>query len=128
MSNIPTGLKYSEDHEWVSIEGDHATIGISDHAQSELGDLVFVEVDGEVDDSITKGDQFGSVESVKSVSDIIAPISGTITEINEILDDQPEILNEDPYEKGWLVKIKISDLSELDDLLSADEYAALINN
>lgn len=123
--NIPAELKYSRDHEWVKIEGNHATIGITDYAQSQLGDVVFVEVP-EVDTEITVGTGFSVVESVKAVSDIYAPIGGKIVKVNDALTDAPEIMNEDPYGEGWLAVIKIADPAELDHLLSSAEYEKFI--
>ncbi len=119
--NIPDNLKYTKDHEWVKIEGDTATIGITDFAQSELGDIVFVEVDT-VGEELDKEETFGSIEAVKTVSDLFMPVGGEVAEFNEELEDTPDIINKDPYEKGWIIKVKISDASEADDLLSAEEY------
>jgi len=121
----PTELKYSRDHEWVKIEGNRVRIGITDFAQSQLGDVVFVEVP-EVDSNIAAGAGFSVVESVKAVSDIYAPVGGVIVEVNEALADTPEIMNEDPYGEGWLVVIEIADSAELGELLSSDEYEKLI--
>ena len=121
---VPSELKYSKDHEWVKIEGNTATIGITEYAQNELGDIVFVELP-EVDDEINEGDTFGSVESVKTVSELYAPISGKVLEANEELEDSPEFVNESPYEKAWMVKIEITDESQLDSLLSADQYSEM---
>lgn len=119
----PKGLKYSREHEWVSVEdGDTGVIGISDFAQNELGDVVYVEVP-EVGEKISKDDPFGAVESVKAVSDLYAPASGTVTEVNEALPDTPELINEDPYGEGWIIKVTLSDLDELDDLMTPEEYA-----
>ena len=123
MSKTPTELKYAATHEWVRVEVDVATVGISDHAQDALGDLVYVELPS-VGDSVQAGDEAGVVESVKAASDIYAPVSGEIVEINEALADSPETVNSAPYTDGWLYRIRISDASELDKLLSADEYAA----
>ncbi len=119
--NIPENLKYTKDHEWVKIEGDTATVGITDFAQSELGDIVFVEVDS-VGEELDKEETFGSIEAVKTVSDLFMPVGGEVTEFNEELEDTPDIINKDPYGKGWIVKIKVSDAAEADDLLSAAEY------
>ena len=124
--NTPSELKYTKDHEWVKIEGNVATVGITDFAQGELGDIVFVDVDS-VDDELATGDVFGSVEAVKTVSDLFLPISGKVIEFNEALEDEPELLNSDPYGKGWIIKIKPSDLSEFDSLLDASAYRNLIN-
>lgn len=123
MSNTPAELKYAASHEWARLDGDIVTVGISDHAQDALGDLVYVELPS-VGDSVQAGDEAGVVESVKAASDIYAPVSGEIVEINEALADAPEIVNSAPYTDGWLYRIRISDASELDKLLSADEYAA----
>jgi glycine cleavage system H protein len=119
--NIPTDLKYTEDHEWIRVEGDEAYIGITDFAQSELGDIVFVEVET-VDEELDKGDSFGTIEAVKTVSDLFMPISGTVLELNEILEDTPDVINSDPYGEGWIIKVKVADTAELDDLLDADAY------
>jgi len=123
--NIPAELKYTKDHEWVKIEGDLATVGITDFAQSELGDIVYVEVET-VDETLDAEEIFGSVEAVKTVSDLILPLSGEIIEFNESLEDEPEKVNTDPYGDGWMIKLKPSDLSQLDDLLSAEDYKTLI--
>ncbi len=117
----PNNLKYSEDHEWVKVDGDTVTIGITEFAQSELGDIVFVELPDEGDE-IEKGEDFGSVESVKTVSELYAPVSGEVIEINEELEDSPELVNESPYEEAWMLKIKISDESQLDELMDAAAY------
>lgn len=123
MSQTPEELKYSASHEWARLEGDIVTVGISDHAQDALGDLVYVELPS-VGDRVQAGDEAGVVESVKAASDIYAPVSGEIVEINEALADSPETVNSAPYTDGWLYRIRVSDVSELDKLLSADEYAA----
>jgi glycine cleavage system H protein len=123
--NIPKDLKYTNDHEWVKIEGDVATVGITDFAQGELGDIVYVEVET-VDESLDREEVFGTVEAVKTVSDLFAPLSGEIIEFNEALEDEPEKVNSDPYGDGWMVKIRFSDASEIDDLLSAEEYSEVI--
>ena len=123
--NIPSELKYTKDHEWVSVEGDIATVGITDFAQSELGDIVYVEVET-VDETLDAEEIFGSVEAVKTVSDLFLPLSGEIIEFNKTLEDEPEKVNSDPYGEGWMIKIKCSDLSQLDTLLSADDYKNLI--
>ena len=122
---VPSELKYSKEHEWVKVEGNTVTIGITEYAQGELGDIVFVELP-EVDDEINEGDTFGSVESVKTVSELYAPVSGKIVETNEELEDSPEFVNESPYEKAWMVKVELSDESQLDELLSADQYSEMI--
>ncbi len=122
---IPPVLKYSKEHEWVATEGSVATVGITDYAQDQLGEIVYVELPA-VGDKISKDDPFGVVESVKAVSDIYAPLSGTVIEINEDLPESPEVVNEDPYGDGWLIKVKISDAAELDDLLDNEEYEELV--
>ncbi|MCX7568945.1 glycine cleavage system protein GcvH [Tumebacillus sp. DT12] len=126
MSNVPSNLKYSKEHEWVRVEGNRAYIGITDFAQSELGDIVFVELP-EVGTTLTANETFGTVESVKTVSDLYAPISGTIVEVNTELNDAPEKVNEQPYEGAWMLVVEVSDASELDNLLSSDDYTAHIN-
>ena len=123
--NIPVELKYTKDHEWVKIDGENATIGITNFAQGELGDIVYVDVDT-VDDTVEKDEVFGSVEAVKTVSDLVMPLTGEITEFNEALEDEPEKVNSDPYGEGWMIKISILDSSQIDELLSADDYSALI--
>lgn len=123
--NIPSELKYTKDHEWVRIDGDIATVGITDFAQGELGDIVYVEVET-VDETLDKEEVFGTVEAVKTVSDLFLPLSGEIVEFNEVLEDQPEKVNTDPYGEGWMIKIKISDASEVEDLMSDEDYKALI--
>ncbi|MCC0888161.1 glycine cleavage system protein GcvH [Staphylococcus aureus] len=122
---VPNELKYSKEHEWVKVEGNVATIGITEYAQSELGDIVFVELP-ETDDEINEGDTFGSVESVKTVSELYAPISGKVVEVNEELEDSPEFVNESPYEKAWMVKVEISDESQIEALLTAEKYSEMI--
>lgn len=123
--NIPSELKYTKEHEWVKIDGDIATVGITDFAQSELGDIVYVEVET-LDETLDKEEVFGTVEAVKTVSDLFLPLSGEIIEFNEALEDEPEKVNSDPYGDGWMVKIKISEPSEVEELMSADDYKALI--
>lgn len=123
--NIPAELKYTKDHEWIKIDGDIATVGITDFAQGELGDIVYVEVDT-LDEVLEKEAVFGTVEAVKTVSDLFSPLSGEIIEFNEALEDDPEVVNSDPYGKGWMVKIKFSDPAEVDELLSDAGYKALI--
>lgn len=123
--NIPANLKYTKDHEWVSVEGDVATVGITDFAQKELGDIVYVEVET-VDQTLAQDEVFGTVEAVKTVSDLFLPLSGEIIEFNEELESEPELVNTDPYGAGWMVKVKISNNSEIDNLLSADDYKTLI--
>ncbi len=123
--SIPENLLYTEDHEWLRIEGDEAYIGVTDFAQKELGDIVFVEVET-VDETLEKGEAFGTIEAVKTVSDMFMPVGGTVLELNELLDGEPEIINKDPYGKGWIVKIAMTDKSELDQLLDATAYKANI--
>lgn len=123
--NIPEELKYTADHEWIKIEGDLVTVGITEFAQGELGDIVYVEIETE-GDSLDKGEVFGTIEAVKTVSDLFMPISGEISDFNEDLESAPETVNSDPYGEGWMVKIKLSNPSELDDLLSAETYKELI--
>jgi glycine cleavage system H protein len=123
--NTPKELRYSEEHEWVRVEGDKVRIGITDFAQSELGDIVFVELP-EVGTEITANEPFGSVESVKTVSELYAPISGKVVEVNEALNDNPEYVNESPYEKAWMIVVEPSDMSEIDNLLTAEQYEAMV--
>lgn len=123
--NIPENLKYTKEHEWVLIENNVGTFGITEYAQGELGDVVFVDIDESLSE-ITKGASCGTIEAVKTVSDLFAPFSGKVVEINSALKDSPELLNSDPYGQGWMIKAEISDLSELSDLMSADEYRNLI--
>lgn len=122
---IPEDLRYSKEHEWVRLEGDVATIGITDYAQGELGDIVFVEVDT-IGDTVATEEVFGTIEAVKTVSDMFSPLAGEVIEFNERLEDDPELVNTDPYNEGWIVKFKVSDASEVEGLLSAADYAALI--
>ncbi len=123
--SIPTNLKYTKDHEWVSIDGDIATVGITDFAQHELGDIVYVEVET-LDQTLNKDEVFGTVEAVKTVSDLFLPLSGEIIEFNTALEADPEKVNSDPYGSGWMIKIKVSDLSQWDELLTNEAYSALI--
>jgi glycine cleavage system H protein len=123
--NIPQNLKYTKDHEWVRVEGDIAIVGITDFAQHELGDIVYVEIET-VGETLDREEVFGSVEAVKTVSDLFMPVSGEVLELNEELDANPELVNTDPYEAGWMVKVRLTDSSEVDSLLSADDYQALI--
>ena len=123
--NIPEELKYTEEHEWVKIEGNIATIGITDFAQGELGDIVYLEIDS-LDSEIALNEVFGTVEAVKTVSDLFMPVGGKVIEMNSTLEDKPELVNEDPYGEGWIIKIDISDLSEVDNLLSPEEYKNMI--
>ena len=123
--NIPADLKYTSDHEWVRIEGEVATVGVTDFAQGELGDVVFVEIETE-GETLDKGETFGSVEAVKTVSDLFMPVGGEVTEFNEGLADEPELVNKDPYGKGWMIKIKIADAAELEGLMSAEDYKKML--
>lgn len=123
---VPDNLKYTKDHEWLRIDGDDAFVGITDFAQGELGDIVFIEIETE-GETLDKEEVFGTIEAVKTVSDLFMPVGGEILELNPALEDNPELVNKDPYDKGWMIKIKISDSSELDDLLSTDEYKDLIS-
>lgn len=124
--NIPTNLRYTSDHEWIRVEGNEAYVGITDYAQSELGEIVFVDVNT-VGETVAKGETFGSVEAVKTVSDLNIPVTGEVLEFNETLNDQPELVNNDPYGEGWMIKIAIKDAAELDDLLDAAAYETLIS-
>jgi len=123
--NVPANLKYTKEHEWIRIEGDVAYVGITDYAQSELGEIVFVEVET-VGETLKEGEVFGTVEAVKTVSDLYLPIDGEILEFNESLMDAPELVNDDPYNDGWMVKVAVSDATQVDNLLSAADYEALI--
>lgn len=125
MMNIPENLKYTKDHEWVRVEGESVVVGITDFAQKELGDIVYVDVDTE-GDTIEQEEVFGSVEAVKTVSDLMMPVSGEIVTFNEVLEDEPELVNSDPYGRGWMIKVLVSDFTELDSLLSADQYKELV--
>ncbi|UCF39337.1 MAG: glycine cleavage system protein GcvH [Acidobacteriota bacterium] len=123
--NVPEDLQYTKEHEWISVDGKIVTIGITDFAQQELGDVVYVELP-EVDQNLEKEESFGSVESVKAVSEIFTPLDGTVTEINEDLADAPETINEDPYGAGWMIKLELSDTEQLDELMSAEDYIAYV--
>jgi glycine cleavage system H protein len=123
--NIPSELKYTKDHEWIKIDGDAATIGITDFAQSELGDIVYVEVET-LDETLDQEEVFGTVEAVKTVSDLFLPLTGEITDFNEKLEDEPELVNSDPYGDGWMIKMKFTDASQVEDLLSAEAYKELV--
>lgn len=125
--NFPENLKYTKEHEWISIEGDIATVGVTDFAQGELGDIVFVEIETE-GETLAKDEVFGTIEAVKTVSDLFMPLSGEIIEINTNLEDAPESVNEHPYDSGWMVKIKLSDTSELEGLMDVESYKALTGN
>lgn len=124
--NVPKELKYTKDHEWLSLDGEVATVGVTDFAQSELGDIVYVEVET-LDETLEKEEVFGTVEAVKTVSDLFMPISGEVIEFNEKLETNPEVVNEDPYGEGWMIKIRVSDENELNELLSSDEYQGEIS-
>ena len=124
--NVPKELKYTKDHEWLSLDGEVATVGVTDFAQSELGDIVYVEVET-LDESLEKEEVFGTVEAVKTVSDLFMPISGEVIEFNEKLETNPEVVNEDPYGEGWMIKIRVSDENELNELLSSDDYEGEIS-
>jgi glycine cleavage system H protein len=123
--NVPANLKYTKEHEWIRVDCNYAIVGITDYAQSELGEIVFVEVET-IGETLKEGDVFGTVEAVKTVSDLYLPIDGTVIEFNEELESTPELVNDDPYGKGWMVKIELSDVSQAESLLSASEYEALI--
>ena len=123
--NVPAELKYTKEHEWIRVEGEEAVVGITDYAQSQLGDIVFVECET-VGDALEAGETFGTIEAVKTVSDLYLPVAGEVLEFNEELEGEPELVNKDPYGKGWIVKIKIRDETELDGLLNADAYKAII--
>jgi len=122
---FPEGLKFSKEHEWVLVEGKIATIGITEFAQEELGDIVYVELP-EVGEKVVKDDPFGAVESVKAVSDVYAPVSGTVLEINDLLPDNPETINDDPYGDGWMIRVEMTDSDDLKDLMSGEEYAEYV--
>ncbi|MDB4795896.1 glycine cleavage system protein GcvH [Flavobacteriales bacterium] len=124
--NIPQDLRYTKEHEWVRLDGDTATIGITDYAQGELGDIVFIEVET-VDEEVAVEEVFGSIEAVKTVSDLFSPLSGVVTEFNEALEDTPEAVNNDPYGTGWIIKMKIADTAEFEALMTAEAYVALIS-
>jgi glycine cleavage system H protein len=126
MMNIPADLKYTEDHEWIRVEGDIAVVGITDFAQGELGDVVFVEIET-VGEELEKGETFGTVEAVKTVSDLFMPVGGEVLEVNEALADEPELVNKDPYNAGWMIKVKMNNVAELEGLLSAAGYEKMIN-
>ncbi len=123
--NLPEQLKYTKDHEWISLDGDVATVGITDFAQKELGDIVYVEVET-LDQDMEADEVFGTVEAVKTVSDLFLPLAGTIVEFNEELETTPEVVNADPYGKGWMIKVKVTDVADFDKLMSAEDYKKLI--
>jgi glycine cleavage system H protein len=122
---IPAALQYTQDHEWVRVDGDIAIVGVTDFAQGELGDVVFVEIETE-GETLDKGETFGTVEAVKTVSDLFMPVGGEVTEVNQALADEPELVNKDPYEGGWMIKVKMGDASELDDLMDAKGYQKML--
>lgn len=124
--NFPTNIKYTSEHEWIRLEGDEAYVGISDYAQDQLGDIVFVDIPTE-GETLAKGDTFGTIEVVKTVSDLFMPVGGEVIEINPNLEDQPELVNKDPYGEGWLIRIKPTDVTDMDDLLDTAAYKQLIN-
>jgi glycine cleavage system H protein len=123
--NIPANLKYTKDHEWIRVEGENAYVGITDFAQGELGDIVFIEIET-VGETLKREEVFGTIEAVKTVSDMFMPVSGEILEMNSAIEDTPEVVNKDPYGKGWMIKLKISDPAELNDLLTPEKYSALV--
>jgi len=123
--NVPSDLKYTKDHEWVRLEGELAIVGVTDFAQSELGDIVYVEVDS-IDSEVAREEVFGSIEAVKTVSDLFMPLSGDVVEFNEALESSPELVNNDPYGEGWIIKIRISDNDEVNNLLSSSEYENML--
>jgi glycine cleavage system H protein len=125
IMSVPTNLKYTKEHEWILIEGDVATIGITDFAQGELGDIVYVEIET-IGETLSKEEVFGSVEAVKTVSDLFMPVSGEILEFNETLEGNPEAVNKDPYGEGWMIKVRVSDLGEVDSLMDAEAYQSLV--
>ncbi len=124
--NIPDNLKYTKGHEWIRVEGDEAFVGISDYAQGELGDIVFVEIET-VGETLDKGEAFGTIEAVKTVSDVYMPVAGEVLEVNPALENTPEVVNKDPYGEGWMIRISVKDPSELDDLMDAEAYKKMIN-
>lgn len=123
---IPENLKYTKDHEWIKVEGDMAVVGITEYAQGELGDIVFIEIETE-GETLQKEEVFGTIEAVKTVSDLFMPVSGEVAEVNSKLESSPDVVNKDPFGDGWMIKIKISNTSELDELLTPDQYKELIN-
>jgi glycine cleavage system H protein len=123
--NVPDDLKYTREHEWIKVEGDEAVVGVTDFAQEELGDVVFIEIETE-GETLARGDAFGTIEAVKTVSDLYMPLDGEVSAVNETLEEAPELVNSKPFDDGWMIRIKYSDPSQLDDLLSAEDYRALI--
>jgi glycine cleavage system H protein len=124
--NVPAELKYTSEHEWIRVEGDEIVVGVTDFAQGELGDVVFVEIETQ-GETLSQGDTFGTIEAVKTVSDLYMPVDGEVIEVNPALEETPELVNSSPYKGGWMVRVKMNDPSQLEDLLSADEYSALID-
>lgn len=125
--NFPAELKYTQDHEWVRVEGNIATIGVTDHAQGELGDVVYVDIADDLAE-VNEGETFGTIEAVKTVADLFAPVSGKVAEINRSLNDNPEVVNQDPYGNGWMIKIEMSNVAELDKLMNVDAYKAILGH
>ena len=123
--NIPNDLKYTEEHEWIRVEGDEIVVGVTDFAQGELGDVVFIELETEGED-LSRGDTFGTIEAVKTVSDLYMPVDGLVVKVNPALEDTPELVNSEPFGEGWMIRIKLSDPSQLDDLIPADKYSTMI--
>lgn len=123
--NVPDDLKYTQEHEWIRVEGDEVVVGVTDFAQGELGDVVFLEIETE-GETLSRGDTFGTIEAVKTVSDLYMPVDGEVAEVNAALEDTPELINSQPFGEGWMIRIKLSDPAQLDELLSAEEYRALI--
>ena len=123
--SVPAELKYTSEHEWIRVEGDEIVIGVTDFAQGELGDVVFIEIETQ-GESLSKGETFGTIEAVKTVSDLFMPVDGEVLEVNSALEDTPELVNSEPFEGGWMIRVKMSDPSQLDDLMSAEAYGALI--
>ncbi len=123
--SVPADLKYTAEHEWVRVEGDEIVIGVTDFAQGEMGDVVFIEIETE-GETLSKGETFGTIEAVKTVSDLYMPLGGEVIKVNPALEDTPELVNSEPFKGGWMIRVKMSDLSQLDDLMPADEYEALI--
>ena len=123
--SVPADLKYTSEHEWIRVEGDEIVVGVTDFAQGELGDVVFIEIETQ-GENLSKGDTFGTIEAVKTVSDLYMPVDGEVVEVNSALEDTPELVNSEPFKGGWMIRVRISDPSQLDELLSADDYSALI--
>jgi len=123
--SVPADLKYTAEHEWIRVEGEEVVIGVTDFAQGELGDVVFIEIETE-GETLSKGETFGTIEAVKTVSDLYMPVDGEVIEVNSVLEDTPELVNSEPFEGGWMIRVKMSNPSQLDELMAADEYSALI--